>query len=61
MNEGCIDKGVETFLVYSQKEDYSLLEYKDKKEIKRLIKKLEKMFPDNVQVKEIKKNFKSIY
>lgn len=61
VNEGCIDKGVETFLVYSQKEDYSLLEYKDKKEIKRLIHKLEKMFPDNVQVKEIKKNFKSIY
>ncbi len=61
VQEGYFEKGIEAFLEYSQKEDYSLLEYKDKKEIKRLIKTLGKMFPENSSVKEIKNNFRPIY
>lgn len=51
---------IDYILLYSQKEDLALLDYKDKKIIRQLIKALEKKFPDDNRLYEIKENFKTI-
>ena len=47
-------------LLYSQKEDLALLEYKDKKMIRKVIKSLEKKYLNDKRLQTIKENFKSI-
>lgn len=54
------EKSLNSFLEYSKYENLNDLEYKDKIEIRSHTKKLEKIFPNNKKVKQIKDSFASI-
>lgn len=54
------EKCLDTFLIYSEKEDLELLEAKDKTYINKLIKQLTPIFKRNKKLETIKQNFASI-
>jgi len=54
------EKSLDAMLLYAQNEDQSCLEAKDKKVIRRIIEKLDKKFPQNSKLQEIKRLFKNV-
>lgn len=54
------ENALDCLLLYLQKEDMTLLEYKDKKMIRQVMKVLEKKYLNDKRMQTIKENFKSV-